>query len=44
VTEIDLGQGTVSGFDWAENAVRWGRNADDRNEVGKKDDPKDEKF
>jgi hypothetical protein len=27
-----------------ENAVRWERNADDRNEVSKHDDPKDEKF
>jgi hypothetical protein len=31
-------------FNWTVNAVRWGRNADDRNEVKEKDDPKDEKF
>ena len=30
------------GFDWAVNAVE--RNAEDRNEVSKQDDPKDEKF
>jgi hypothetical protein len=39
----DVGQGAVLGFEWAsklENAVGRGRNADDRNEVSKQDDPK----
>ena len=44
MTKIDVGQGAVLGFDWAENAVGWGRIADDRNEAKEKDDPKDEKF
>jgi hypothetical protein len=44
MTEIDVGQGAVLGFDWTENAVRWERNGDNRNEVSKQDDPKDEKF
>jgi hypothetical protein len=44
MTKIDVGQGTVLGFDWAENAVGWGRNADDRDEVKEQNDPKDEKF
>jgi hypothetical protein len=44
MTEIDVGQGAVLGFDWTENSVRWGRNGDNRNEVSKQDDPKDEKF
>jgi hypothetical protein len=43
MTKIDVGQGAVLGS-WAENAVRWERNADDRDEVSKQDDPKDEKF
>jgi hypothetical protein len=37
-----VGKGALLGFDRAENAVRW--NADNRNEVSKQDDPKDEKF
>ena len=44
MTEIDVGQGAVLGFDCTENTVGWGRNADNRNEVSKQDDPKDEKF
>ena len=42
MTNEDVGQGAVLGFDWAMNAVE--RNADDRNEVSKQDDPKDEKL
>ena len=47
MSDENIGQGAVLGMEWAsklENAVRWGRNADDRNEVSKQDDPKDEKF
>jgi len=40
----DIGQRAVLRFDWTKNAVRWRRNADNRNEVKKQDDPKDEKF
>ena len=44
MTKQGVGQGTVLRFEWAENAVRWGRNDDDWNEVKEQDDPKDEKF
>jgi hypothetical protein len=45
MTEIDIGQGAVLGFNWTpKNAVRRGWDAHDRNEVGEQDDPKDEKF
>ena len=39
----DIGQGAVSGFVRAENAVRWGRNADNGNRVKEQNDPEDEK-
>ena len=44
MAKIDVGQGAILGPERTENAVRWERNADDRNEVSEQDDPKDEKF
>jgi hypothetical protein len=40
----DVGQGAVLGFDWTEDAVRWGWNADKRNKVSEQDGTKDKKL
>jgi hypothetical protein len=44
MTKIDVGKGAILGPERTQNAVRWERNAYDRNEVSEQDDPKDEKF
>ncbi|HXW94141.1 MAG TPA: hypothetical protein VEJ19_00340 [Nitrososphaerales archaeon] len=47
MSDENIGQGAVLRMEWTgqfEDTVRWRRNAENRNEVSKQDEPKDEKF